>query len=99
MPIQHAIWKVGAKPEPLTVSKLATEKHLEDMIMECPAILSGEWMLIGRQEKTGFGGIIDLLAITPDGSWVPIDLIEMANGGKRPAMSATHTEGMARRAI
>jgi hypothetical protein len=44
-------------------------------IVDCPSILSGEWMLIGRQEKTGFGGIIDLLAITPDsppnnaGSW------------------------------
>ncbi|MEO5716639.1 MAG: endonuclease NucS domain-containing protein [Luteolibacter sp.] len=74
MPIQHAIWKVGTKPEPLTVSKLATEKHLEDMIVECPAILSGEWMLIGRQEKTQFGGIIDLLAIAPDGSLVLVEL-------------------------
>jgi len=39
-----------AKPEPLTVLKLATEKPA-DMIVECPAILSGEWMLIGRHEK------------------------------------------------
>jgi RecB family endonuclease NucS len=62
MPIQHAIWKVGTNPEPLTVSKLANEKTLEDMIVDCPSILSGEWMLIGRQEKTQFGGIIDLLA-------------------------------------
>ncbi|MFN7342295.1 MAG: nuclease, partial [bacterium] len=74
MPIQHAIWKVGSKPEPLIVSKLATEKLLEDMIVDCPSILSGEWMLIGRQEKTGFGGIIDLLAIAPDGSLVLIEL-------------------------
>ena len=29
MPIQHAIWKVGATPEALTVSKLTTEKDLE----------------------------------------------------------------------
>ncbi len=74
MPIQHAIWKVGAKPEPLTASKLASEKSLEDMIVRCPAILSGEWMLIGRQEKTQFGCIIDLLAIAPDGSLVLIEL-------------------------
>jgi len=74
MPIQHAIWKVGSKPEPLTVSKLATEKMLEDMIVDCPSILSGEWMLIGRQEKTSFGGFIDLLAIAPDGSLVLIEL-------------------------
>jgi hypothetical protein len=31
-------------------------------------------MRIGRQEKTGFGGIIDLLAISPDGSLVLIQL-------------------------
>lgn len=74
MPIQHAIWKVGAAPEPLTVSKLATEKELEDMIAARPEILSSEWMLIGRQEKTGFGGIIDLLAIAPDASLVLIEL-------------------------
>ena len=74
MPIQHAIWKVGTKPEPLTVSKLANEKMLEDMIVNCPSILSGEWMLIGRQEKTTFGGFIDLLAIAPDGSLVLVEL-------------------------
>ena len=30
MPIQHVISKVGATPEALTASKLATEKDLED---------------------------------------------------------------------
>ena len=40
------------------------------MITARPEILSAEWMLIGRQEKTSFGGIIDLLAIAPDGSLV-----------------------------
>lgn len=74
MPIQHAIWKVGTKPEPLTSSKLANEKLLEDMIVDCPSILSTEWMLIGRQEKTQYGGIVDLLAIAPDGSLVLIEL-------------------------
>ncbi len=74
MPIQHAIWRVGDKPEPLTVSRLTSEKQLEDMIVKCPSILSGEWMLIGRQEKTSFGGIIDLLAIAPDGALVLIEL-------------------------
>ena len=74
MPIHHAIWKVGASPEPLSLSKLATEKELEDMITARPELLSAEGMRIGRQEKTGFGGIIDLLAIAPDGSLVLIEL-------------------------
>ncbi len=74
MPIHHAIWKVGSKPEPLRVNHLATEKLLEDMICASPDILSGAWMLIGRQERTGLGGIVDLLAIAPDGSLVLIEL-------------------------
>ena len=63
MPIHHAIWKVGGQPAPLTVTKLASEKELENMTTARPEILPAEWMLIGRQEKTSFGGIIDLLAI------------------------------------
>lgn len=74
MPIQHAIWKVGTPPTPLKLGKLASEQALEDMIVREPSVLSAEWMLIGRQEQTGFGGRIDLLAIAPDGSLVLIEL-------------------------
>jgi hypothetical protein len=74
MPIQHAIWKIGHTPEPLTPGRLASEEHLEDMIVRDPRILSSEWMLIGRQELTGYGGRIDLLAIAPDGSLVLIEI-------------------------
>lgn len=74
MPIQHAIWKVGVQPAPLSPTKLASEQVLEDMIVREPGILSAEWMIIGRQEPTGFGGRIDLLAIAPDGSLVLIEL-------------------------
>jgi len=74
MPIQHAIWKVGDKPQPLSASHLASEQKLEEMIVRDPRILSSEWMLIGRQEITTHGGRIDLLAIAPDGSLVLIEL-------------------------
>ncbi len=74
MPIRTAIWKVGAQPEPLLESTLAKEQLLEDMIVASPRLLSDEWMLIGRQEDTGFGGRIDLLAIAPDASTVLIEL-------------------------
>lgn len=74
MPIQHAIWKVGDTPQPLSASHLASEQKLEEMIVRDPRILSGEWMLIGRQELTSYGGRIDLLAIAPDGSLVLIEL-------------------------
>lgn len=74
MPIRNAIWKVGAKPQQLLEAQLPSEKALEDMIVAAPSMLSDEWMLIGRQEKTGSGGIIDLLAIAPDGTLVLIEL-------------------------
>jgi hypothetical protein len=74
LPIRTAIWKVAAQPEPLAESTLAKEQVLEEMIVAAPRLLSEEWMLIGRQEDTGLGGRIDLLAIAPDGSLVLIEL-------------------------
>ena len=74
MTIRHTIWKVGEKPEPLSASSLGSEQQLEDMIVAAPEILSDEWMLIGRQENTGFRGRIDLLAIAPDGALVIIEI-------------------------
>src|SRR5207302_8658276 len=72
--IRTAIWKVSPQPQPLVESSLAGEKVLEDMILAAPRLLSDEWMLIGRQEQTGFGGRVDLLAIAPDGSLVLIEI-------------------------
>lgn len=74
MPIRIAIWNVAAQPAPLADSSLANEQLLEEMIVAAPRLLSEEWMLIGRQEDTGFGGRIDLLAVAPDGSLVLIEL-------------------------
>jgi len=74
VPIHTAIWRVGSKPEPLIESSLDKEQTLEQMIVTAPSLLSEEWMLIGRQEDTGLGGRIDLLAIAPDGSLVLIEL-------------------------
>lgn len=74
MPIRTSLWKVGSQPLALAESTLANEKLLEDMIVAAPRMLSDDWMLIGRQENTGLGGIIDLLAIAPDGSLVLIEL-------------------------
>jgi uncharacterized protein YeaO (DUF488 family) len=74
MSIRHAIWKVGTEPQALNESTLSSEILLEVMIKKAPSILSDEWMLIGQQENTGYGGRIDLLAIAPDGSLILIEL-------------------------
>lgn len=44
------------------------------MIVAAPSILHDQWMLIGRQVDTGFGGRLDLLAVAPDGALVLIEL-------------------------
>ncbi|KJS38443.1 MAG: nuclease [Rhodospirillaceae bacterium BRH_c57] len=74
MTVRHAIWTVGPQPKALAPSVLPSEQMLEDMIVATPEILSDQWMLIGRQENTGFGGRIDLLAIAPDGALVLIEI-------------------------
>lgn len=74
MPIRHAIWKVGTKPEPLTEVSLGKEALLEQMIVEAPAILSDRWLLIGKQVRTSHGGFIDLLALNQDGQLIVVEL-------------------------
>lgn len=74
MPVHHAIWRVGDNPQPLTISKLASESLLERMILNDPTILSDQWMIIGHQENTLDKGRIDLLAIAPDASLILIEL-------------------------
>lgn len=74
MPIQHSVWKVGERPIALAPSSLRDEKLLEEMIEANPSILAEEWMIIGRQVQTSYGGYIDLLAIAPDASLVVIEL-------------------------
>lgn len=74
MPIRHAVWKVGARPEPLTEVSLGKELLLEQMIVEAPDILSERWLLIGRQVRTVHGGIIDLLALNQDGQVIVVEL-------------------------
>ncbi|MGY8831654.1 MAG: endonuclease NucS domain-containing protein, partial [Pseudomonadales bacterium] len=74
MPIKTEVWSVGLTPALLQETILPSEQMLEDMIVSAPRLLSEEWMLIGRQESTGLGGRIDLLAIAPDASLVLIEL-------------------------
>ena len=74
MPVGQRIWRIGQPPQRLRESTLASEKSLEEMIVAAPEIVSDEWMIIGQQEDTGFGGRIDLLAIAPDSSLILIEI-------------------------
>jgi hypothetical protein len=74
VPIRTQLWAVGMPPQLLKAAVLPSEQLLEEMIVSNPALLSEDWMLVGRQEITGQGGRIDLLALAPDGALVLIEL-------------------------
>ena len=74
MPIRHSLWRVATPPTRLSEGALPSEQILEEMVVASPEILSEQWMIVGRQVDTVFGGRIDLLAIEPDGSLVLIEL-------------------------
>ena len=74
MPIQQSLWRLTSSAEKLQHARLTSEKQLEDFIVDNPEMLDPNWMLIGRQVQTDFKGIIDLLALQPDGTPVVIEL-------------------------
>ena len=74
MPVKIHLWKVGGSPKILSEARLKTEDLLEEMIVQEPEMLSDDWLLIGRQERTYRNQSLDLLAIAPDASLVLIEL-------------------------
>jgi len=74
MPLKHALWVAREVPVEVTATVLSDEAELEAMIVAEPRVLSDEWMLVGQQENTGTGGVVDLLAIAPDASLVLVEL-------------------------
>lgn len=74
MSIEQVIWKIGDKPLKLSTSSLSNEDELENMICKDISILNEEWLPIGRQIRTDYGGQIDVLAINENGDLIVIEL-------------------------
>ena len=51
----------------LVSSPLDSEQRLEDLLAEDPSMTGTDLLIIGRQVQTGFGGVIDLLALDTEG--------------------------------
>ncbi|MHC4672912.1 MAG: endonuclease NucS domain-containing protein [Planctomycetota bacterium] len=75
MAFNTKVWDVnGEKLEEIPQSKLDAEKRLENWIENNPDLINMDILFIGRQVRTAYGDIIDLLAIDPDGDLVVIEL-------------------------
>lgn len=74
MPVNQSIWRLDNKAVRLETSKIQLERSLEDYIVDSPEIIDSSYMLIGRQVQTDYKGVIDLLALQPDGTPVVIEL-------------------------
>ena len=74
MPLELGIWRIDGDLQPMKYGPLDFEKRLEDILDEDINIDNPNWMLIGRQVKTTFDKIIDLLAIDGSGNLVVIEL-------------------------
>lgn len=78
MAIEQGVWKLagntGEPPQKLRPMGLADEGLLEEQIMQDVSILNRDWLLIGRQVRTGFDKLIDLLAVDANGTVIVIEL-------------------------
>lgn len=78
MAIEQGIWRlaenIGEPPRKLRPAGLADEGLLEEQIMQDISILNRDWLLIGRQVRTAYDKLIDLLAIDANGTVIIIEL-------------------------
>lgn len=74
MPIELGIWRINNGVIPMEFRPLDFEARLENILDENIGIASPNWLLIGRQVRTDYGKVIDLLAIDRDANLVILEL-------------------------
>lgn len=69
------LWAVdGRRLAPVTRSRLDLERELESWLEADPSLLGLDFLIIGRQVRTAYGGLIDLLGLDREGNTVVIEL-------------------------
>ncbi len=75
MPTQMKLWRIeGERPQVIPQDKLDLESRLEEWLRQDIGLVSNDLLVIGQQVPTAYGGLIDLLAIDPDGNLVILEL-------------------------
>ncbi len=75
MPVEMGMWRIdGATPRRLSASTLPSEATLEEYLERDPSLLGQRLLVIGRQVRTPYGKIIDLLAMDVEGALHVLEL-------------------------
>jgi hypothetical protein len=68
LPLEIGLWRVTDKAVQLAPAKMPLESRLEQLILDDPAILETELLLLGHQVLTAHGKLIDILGIDVEGT-------------------------------
>ena len=76
MPTAIRIWKVTTDGSLSSIpnTQINSEEQLETWLEQDISIISTDYMVIGRQVSTDFGGVIDLLCLDSSGDIVVVEL-------------------------
>jgi hypothetical protein len=74
MPLELGVWRIDDGLTRVDFGPLDIESRLEKLLDEDIGIASPNWLVIGRQERTDYGPIVDLLAIDRDANLVVLEL-------------------------
>jgi len=74
MPLELGVWRIDKNLQPVEAVSLDLESRLEAIISQDISIVDPNWMIIGRQVRTGFDKRIDLLAMDVEGNLIVLEL-------------------------
>ena len=74
MSLELGVWRIDGAVQQVQFGQLAMESRLEDILAADISIASPDWMVVGRQVRTAFGSIVDLLVLDSLGHLVVVEL-------------------------
>ena len=74
MPLELGIWRIDSILQRINQGGFDLESRLEDILHSDISIVSPNWMVIGRQVRTAYDKLVDLLCIDRDGNLVVVEL-------------------------
>jgi hypothetical protein len=67
MPVEFGLWRIDPSLKKIELSGFDLEGRLEDILNSDISMVNPNWMVVGRQVRTAFDKLVDLLCIDRDG--------------------------------